>query len=178
MNSEESISSESIAVVLPCYNEEKTIAAVIKDAKRYLPEASIYLFDNASSDRSAKIATDLNVPVLTVHNRSEGFVIRTMLEKINDDIFVMLDGDDTYDLSQVAKLTTPVIRGECDMAVGTRLENHQTTAFRNFHVFGNNLVRWLINKFFNSNLADVMSGYRVFTRDVAKKYQSHQKASK
>ncbi len=169
MNSGASLNPESIAVVIPCYNEEKTIALVIKDAQRYLPEARIYLFDNESSDRSVEIATELEVSVFTVHSRGKGYVIRAILEKINENIIVMLDGDATYDLSQAKKLTTPVICGECDMAVGARLENHQTAAFRNLHVFGNNLVRWLINKLFNSNLTDVMSGYRAFTREVAKK---------
>lgn len=162
-------SKKSIALLLPCYNEEEAIGKVIKDARKYLPEANIYVFDNRSSDRSVEIAKELGIPVVPVPRRGKGFVIRAMLEKTTEDVLVMLDADDTYDLAHVRKLTNAVIAGECDMAVGARLKRHQDEAFRVFHIFGNNLVTWLVNKLFGSKVTDVMSGYRAFTQEVAKK---------
>lgn len=167
--SQERGSKKSIAVLLPCYNEERNIGKVIKDARKHLAEANIYVFDNRSTDRSAEIAKELGISVVPVLRRGKGFVVRAMLERTTEDVLVILDVDDTYDLAQVRKLTAPVIAGKCDMAVGARLENYEEEAFRAFHVFGNNLVTWLVNRLFGSNVRDVMSGYRAFTQEVARK---------
>lgn len=170
MTSPNPLSTEkSIAFVIPCLNEAISIAAVIQDAKKYLPQAKIYVFDNNSTDKTAAIALENGATVIPVSKQGKGYVVRAMFDKLNEDIFIMLDGDNTYSLSHVKELLDPVLKGECDMCVGARLSDYSRKAFRGLHIFGNNLVRWLINNLFDCKLTDIMSGYRVFTKEVAKK---------
>lgn len=159
----------SIAVLIPCYNEELTIQKVIKDFKRELPTAAIYVYDNNSSDRSADIARAEGAAVVREKRQGKGFVIASMFEDIDADIYVLVDGDDTYPPDKVHELISPILEEEADMVVGTRLAAFDEKAFRPFHVFGNLLTVRLVNLLFKSGLKDIMSGYRAFNADFVKK---------
>lgn len=156
-----------IAVLLPCFNESKTIVKVIQDFKKQLPNADIYVFDNNSTDGSFELAKNGGAIVLKEKRQGKGFVVNSMFSKVNADIYVMVDADDTYPAEKVHELISPVLNEETDMTVGQRLTSYSDNAFRPFHHTGNRLVCSLINAIFGSNLKDPMSGYRVFNRSVA-----------
>lgn len=158
------------AVLIPCYNEELTIEKVIKDFKKELPEAEIYVYDNNSKDKTAQIAEKNGAIVKHEYRQGKGNVVRSMFRDIDADIYVMVDGDDTYPAEEVHKLIEPVVKGEADMAIGDRLTNgtYQKENKRHFHEFGNNLVKKAINVAFKTNLKDIMTGYRVFNKIFVK----------
>jgi len=156
-----------IAVVIPCYNEELTIAKVIDDFRRELPDAEVVVVDNCSTDRSAAIAAEHGAIVLREPRQGKGYVVDSMLAKVDADVYVMVDGDDTYPAERVHALLKPVLVGEADMCVGARLETFSGGSFRPLHVFGNKLVRFLVNWMAGTRLSDIMSGYRAFGRQVA-----------
>lgn len=155
-----------VAVLIPCYNEALTIGKVIDEFRRELPYASIFVFDNNSTDDSARIATERGATVIKEPRQGKGYVVDSMLSHVQADVYVMVDGDDTYPADHVEKLILPVIRGEADMTVGARLEAHADQSFRPLHLFGNNLVRYLVNWMGNARLTDIMSGYRAFNNHV------------
>lgn len=159
-----------IAVLVPCYNEELTIAKVIKDFKKELPEAEIYVYDNNSKDKTSQIATENGAIVRRERRQGKGNVVRSMFRDIDADCYIMVDGDDTYPSEFVHKLIQPISNGEADMVIGDRLSNGTYTNEnkRAFHDFGNKLVRNLINKLFSSNINDIMTGYRAFDREFVK----------
>jgi glycosyltransferase involved in cell wall biosynthesis len=158
--------SMKIAVLIPCYNEEKTIGKVVSDFKRELPEADIYVYDNNSSDRTSLIAAEHGAIVRKEFRQGKGNVVRSMFREIDADIYVMVDGDDTYPAESVHQLIEPIKRGEANMVIGDRLSNG--TYFqenkRPFHNFGNNLVKSLINFLYKSDIKDIMTGYRAFDK--------------
>ena len=158
------------AVLIPCYNEELTIEKVIKDFKKELPEAEIYVYDNNSKDKTAQIAEKNGAIVKHEYRQGKGNVVRSMFRDIDADIYVMADGDDTYPAEEVHKLIEPVVKGEADMVIGDRLTNgtYQKENKRHFHEFGNNLVKKAINVAFKTNLKDIMTGYRVFNKIFVK----------
>ena len=158
---------QTIAVLIPCFNEEKTIQNVVRDFKRELPQAVIYVFDNNSQDKTAELAGLAGAKVFKEKNQGKGCVVAAMLRKIDADYYVMVDGDDTYPVEYVHQLLTPLYNEETDMMVGERLSEYTSLAFRPMHVAGNHVICWLINKIFRSSLKDPMSGYRAFTREVA-----------
>lgn len=157
-----------IAVLVPCYNEEITIGKVIDDFKKELPQAIIYVFDNNSTDRSAAIAKERGAIVYKEPKQGKGFVIVSMFEKIEADLYVMVDGDDTYPAEAVHALIAPVLNQEADMTVGSRLAKFKDKAFKPLNLFGNFMVASLVNRIFSSRLKDIMSGYRVFNREFVK----------
>lgn len=162
---------EKIAILIPCYNEEKTIQKVILDFKKELPEAQIYVYNNNSTDKTLEIANSIDgVIVKNEYNQGKGNVIRRMFREIDADIYVMVDGDDTYPAEEVYKLIEPIIQGKADMTVGDRLSNgtYKNENKRKFHQFGNNLVKKTINLLFNNDLKDIMSGYRAFNKMFVK----------
>lgn len=161
---------EKIAVLIPCYNEELTIEKVIKDFRKELPDADIYVYDNNSKDRTYEIAKNAGAIVRRENRQGKGNVVRTMFRDIDADLYVMVDGDDTYPAEFVHELIKPVRDGEADMAIGDRLSNgtYQKQIKKNFHEFGNNLVRGSINLLFNNKLKDIMTGYRVFSKMFVK----------
>jgi len=161
------ISSYNIAVLIPCYNESKTIVKVIHDFKKELPGAQIFVFDNNSDDGSFQLAKNSGATVIREKRQGKGFVVSSMLKTIVAEIYVLVDADDTYPAERVQDLISPVITEEADMVVGMRLSEYSDKAFRSFHVLGNKLVCGLINIIFSSKLQDPMSGYRVFTKEVA-----------
>ena len=161
---------EKIAVLIPCYNEELTIEKVIKDFRKELPDADIYVYDNNSKDRTAEIAKANGAIVKHEYKQGKGNVVRSMFYDIEADIYVMVDGDDTYPAEFVHQLIEPVVEGRADMAIGDRLSNgtYQKENKRHFHEFGNNLVKKSINVLFKANLKDIMTGYRVFSKKFVK----------
>ena len=161
---------EKIAVLIPCYNEELTIEKVIKDFRKELPNADIYVYNNNSKDKTAEIAKDNGAIVINEYKQGKGNVVRSQFRDIDADIYVMVDGDDTYPAEFVHKLIEPVRNGQADMAIGDRLSNgtYQKENKRPFHEFGNNLVRKAINVLFNTDLKDIMTGYRVFNKRFVK----------
>ena len=164
------IKMEKIAVLIPCYNEELTVEKVIKDFRRELPEAEIYVYDNNSKDKTAQIARENGAIVKHEYKQGKGNVVRSMFSDIDADLYIMVDGDDTYPAEAVHTLIEPVRRGEADMCIGDRLSNgtYQKENKRPFHEFGNNIVRGSINFLFGSKLKDIMTGYRVFNKKFVK----------
>ena len=161
---------KEIAVLIPCYNEALTIAKVIQDFKQELPEAIIYVYDNNSNDDTALIAKEHGAIVQKEYRQGKGNVVRSMFRDIEADIYIMIDGDDTYPASFVHSIIDPIIKQEADVVIGDRHSNgtYKYENTRPLHNFGNNLVKNLINKLFNSNLKDIMSGYRAFNKKFVK----------
>lgn len=161
-----------VAIIIPCYNEVKTIGKVVSDFHRELPDAEIYVFDNNSTDGSATIAEECGATVKKESRQGKGFVVQSMFATVDADVYVMVDGDDTYPANRVKDLIEPVKDGRADMVLGDRLS---TTYFqvnsRAMHNSGNRLVRMLINKLFNGNVHDILTGYRAFSRDFVKRFQ-------
>jgi glycosyltransferase involved in cell wall biosynthesis len=166
MKNDNDYSSFEIAVMIPCYNENKTIVKVIQDFQRELPDATIIVFDNNSTDGSYDLAVNAGAKVIKEKRQGKGFVISSMFNDVVADIYVLVDGDDTYPAEYVHELIAPVMNGEADMMVGQRLSRYAKNAFRPIHYRGNKLVCNLINMIFSSNLKDPMSGYRAFNRKV------------
>ena len=159
-----------IAVLVPCYNEELTIGKVVEDFKRELPEADIYVYDNNSKDNTSKIAEEKGAIVVKEYRQGKGNVVRSMFRDIDADVYIMVDGDDTYPAEAARDMIQPIINGEADMVIGDRLSNG--TYFqenkRPFHDFGNNLVKGLIGLLFKNEIRDIMTGYRAFNRYFVK----------
>ena len=166
----EEIEGLSIAVLLPCYNEEVTIGKVVRDFKAALPDATVYVYDNNSTDRTAEIAAAEGAIVRKEPRQGKGNVIRAMFEDIDADVYVMADGDDTYPADAAPAMVAKVLDGY-DMVIGDRLSS---TYFqenkRPFHNFGNRLVRGSINGLFNAHVTDIMTGYRAFNFTFVKTY--------
>jgi glycosyltransferase involved in cell wall biosynthesis len=158
----------TIAVAIPCYQEALTIGKVIADFHRELPDARIYVYDNNCTDGTAEIAAKAGATVIREKRQGKGWVVATMFEKIQEDILVMVDGDDTYEASHVHKLLEPVLRGNADMTIATRLTSHGEKSFRPLHIAGNQMVCGIINWMFKSQVSDIFSGYRAFTREAAR----------
>jgi glycosyltransferase involved in cell wall biosynthesis len=160
--------SIKLAALVPCYNEELTVGKVIADLKSILPEAGIYVFDNNSTDKTVQIARECGAIVIKEHRQGKGFVVQSMFNKVDADIYLMVDGDDTYDLSKLYEMISLVEAGKADMVVGNRLETYTSRSFRPLHTFGNKMVRNLVNRLFSARLKDIMSGLRVMNRDFVK----------
>ncbi len=160
-----------IAVLIPCYNEGKTIEKVVKDYKAALPEADIYVYDNNSIDDTAKIAENAGAIVKHEYRQGKGNVIRSMFRQIDADCYIMVDGDDTYPAENAREMCNLVLDRKADMVVGDRLSStYFTENKRPFHNFGNRIVRFLINKLFKNNIKDIMTGYRAFSKEFVKTY--------
>lgn len=162
--------SEKVAVLIPCYNEEITIAKVVDDFKRVLPDADIYVYDNNSSDKTSEIAREHGAIVRFEPRQGKGNVVRQMFRDIEADYYIMVDGDDTYPAEAAPELLAPLMNDEADMTVGDRLSNgsYGEENDRAFHGFGNDLVRWLIKTIYGYGFDDVMTGYRAFNRVFVK----------
>ena len=155
-----------IVVLIPCLNEEITIGKVIRDFQAAIPEAEIIVFDNNSTDSTAAIALESGAKVITEPRPGKGYVVSSMFRKVDADYYVLVDGDDTYSAEHVRKLLEPVMDERADMVVGARLAEYTDKSFRPLHVFGNNLVRRLVNWIFDNKLTDIMSGYRAYSREL------------
>ena len=161
--------NKRIAVCLPCYNEALTISKTITDFRNALPDADIYVFDNASTDDSARLAKEAGAVVIPVHQQGKGNVVRAIFREIDADVYVMADADDTYPADEAYKLIRPILEGEADMVTGDRLStSYYEENKRPGHNFGNALVCWLVSFLWGSKVKDVMTGYRAFSRCFVK----------
>lgn len=162
---------DRIAVLIPCYNEEKTIEKVVRDARRVLPEATVYVYNNNSKDRTAELAEAAGAIVRNEYKQGKGNVIRRMFREIDAECYLMLDGDDTYPLDCAREIVNHVLEHNADMVVGDRLSStYFTENKRPFHNFGNSLMRGCINSLFKSDIKDIMTGYRAFSYEFVKTY--------
>lgn len=162
---------DKIAVLIPCYNESKTIGKVISDLKKILPEAAIYVYDNNSSDNTAQIAQECGAIVHRERQQGKGNVIRRMFREINAECYIMTDGDDTYPAEASRNMANGILSRNMDMVVGDRLSStYFTENKRPFHNFGNSLVRKSINVLFHNDIKDIMTGYRAFSYDFVKTF--------
>ncbi len=163
--------NKKIAILIPCYNESKTIEKVVKDYKKALPESNIYVYDNNSTDGTDKIATKAGAIVKYEYRQGKGNVIRSMFKDIKADCYLMIDGDDTYPAENAKEMCDLVLEGKADMVIGDRLSStYFTENKRPFHNIGNKLVRFLINKLFKNNVKDIMTGYRAFSYEFVKSF--------
>lgn len=160
----------TVAVLIPCYNEEVTVAKVVDDFKAALPQAEIYVYDNNSTDNTAAIAREHGAIVRSEPRQGKGNVVRQMFREIDADYYIMVDGDDTYPAEDSLALLEPLVRGYADMVVGDRISNgtYEQENDRAFHGFGNGLVRWLIKLLYGFDFHDVMTGMRSFNKIFAK----------
>jgi len=162
---------DKVAVLIPCYNESKTIKKVVEDWKKELPEAVIYVYDNNSSDDTAKIAGEAGAIVRHEYLQGKGNVIRRMFREIDAEVYIMIDGDDTYPSEFGREMVNKVLERKVDMVVGDRLSStYFTENKRPFHNFGNSLVRKSINVLFKTDIKDIMTGYRAFSFNFVKTF--------
>ena len=167
---ETALDSLSIAVILPCYNEEVAIGDVVRDFRAAFPRAQVYVFDNASTDATALRATDAGAFVRCEPARGKGNVVRRMFADVEADIYVMADGDGTYDAAIAPALVESLYANSLDMVVGTRLDSYGQSQFRGGHRIGNQALLWLVGHLFHHRLADMLSGYRVFSHRFVKSF--------
>ena len=162
---------DKIAVLIPCYNEEQTISQVVNDVKEALPEAVIYVYNNNSKDRTAELAAAAGAIVRDEYKQGKGNVIRRMFREIDAECYLMIDGDDTYPLNCAREMADKVLTHNADMVVGDRLSStYFTENKRPFHNFGNSLMRAGINSLFQSDIKDIMTGYRAFSYEFVKTF--------
>jgi glycosyltransferase involved in cell wall biosynthesis len=163
------VQSESrIAILIPCYNEELTIGQVVRDFRAQLPDADIYVFDNNSSDRTAEVAREAGARVAFERRQGKGYVLQAMFRDVEADIYIMVDGDNTYPPTEVHKLIAPILAGEADMTVGSRLSAQSQSEFKPLNRLGNRFFLNAINVIFKVRLSDILSGYRAFNREFVK----------
>lgn len=162
---------DKIAVLIPCYNEEQTIAKVVQDVRSALPEAVVYVYDNNSGDKTVELARAAGAQIRYEYAQGKGNVIRRMFREIDAECYLMLDGDDTYPLDCARELVDRVLLHNADMVVGDRLSStYFTENKRPFHNFGNSLMRAGINRLFHSDIKDIMTGYRAFSYEFVKTF--------
>lgn len=160
-----------IAVLIPCYNESQTIAKVVDDYKRALPEATIYVYDNNSTDGTDEIAKQAGAVVRYEYKQGKGNVIRRMFLEVDADCYIMVDGDDTYPADNAREMVDAVLKKNADMVIGDRLSStYFTENKRPFHNFGNTIVKKSINVLFHSDISDIMTGYRAFSYRFVKTF--------
>ncbi len=161
----------NIAVLIPCYNEAKTIAKVVRDYRAALPEADIYVYDNNSTDHTDDIAREAGAIVRYEYRQGKGNVIRSMFREIDADCYLMIDGDDTYPAENAREMVNLVLERKVDMVVGDRLSaTYYTENKRPFHNMGNWLVKGLVNTIFKGSVSDIMTGYRAFSYQFVKSF--------
>ena len=162
---------DKIAILIPCYNEEVTVGKVIDDAKSFCPEATVYVYDNNSTDATVKIATEHGAIVRHEPLQGKGNVVRRMFREVDALCYVMVDGDDTYDLSSIQEMVKLVLEDNYEMVVGDRLSgNYYEENKRPFHNFGNDIVRFQVNTLFGAKFKDIMTGYRAFSYEFVKTF--------
>ncbi|WP_343728795.1 glycosyltransferase family 2 protein [Duganella sp.] len=166
------LSNQRIAVIVPCYNEALTIGNIVRDFNACLPQAAVYVFDNNSSDDTIAVARQAGAIVRSVPLQGKGNVIRRMFADVDADIYIMVDGDDTYDASVAPQLAEKLLAEGLDMVVGTRVTDEQE-AYRFGHRFGNKMLTGFVATVFGNTFTDMLSGYRVFSRRYAKSFAAH-----
>jgi glycosyltransferase involved in cell wall biosynthesis len=162
--------SPTVAVLVPCYNEEATVAQVVHGFRQALPEATIFVYDNNSTDGTMAHAREAGAVVRSETRQGKGNVVRRMFSDIDADVYVLVDGDDTYDAPSAPALVGTLLDDRLDMVVGSRLQSAEHAAFHLGHRFGNNLLTGFVSFLFGHNLTDILSGYRVFSRRFVKSF--------
>jgi glycosyltransferase involved in cell wall biosynthesis len=160
---------EKVAVLIPCYNEEKTIARVVSDFRQQLPDADIYVYDNNSTDNTVVEAIGAGAIVRYEKRQGKGNVVRRMFAEVEADIYVMVDGDDTYPADTVKALIAPVVNGDAEMVIGSRLHPSSQSMFKPLNRIGNRLFLVIVNLIFRGKITDLLSGYRAFSRDIVRR---------
>ncbi len=160
--------SKSIAILIPCHNEELTIAEVVADFQAELPQADIFVFDNNSTDRTVERAIAAGATIVSEPRQGKGFVVQSMFRRIEADVYVIVDGDATYPAREVRRLIDPIVKDEADMVVGSRLQADTASEFRAINRWANRLVLAVLNSMFRVRLTDILSGYRAFNRKFVK----------
>jgi len=165
-------SEPKIAVIVPCFNEALTIAKVCDDFRTVLPLAELYVYDNNSTDGTGDIARAHGATVRLERRQGKGYTMRQAFREIDADVYVMIDGDDTYPVESIGELLAPVLSGDADLVLGDRLSNdsYASENKRQFHSFGNDLVRWMIKRLYGTPIKDAMTGYRAMTRTFVKSF--------
>lgn len=164
-------SFQKLAVLIPCYNEEKTVAQVIRDFRTVLPDATIYVYDNNSTDQTIDRAINAGAIVRSEKYQGKGNVMRRMFSDIEADIYILVDGDATYHAASAPKMVDKLLTEQLDMVVGTRLTTHEGDAsFRRGHQFGNHMLTGFMSMIFGRQLTDMLSGYRVMSRRFVKSF--------
>jgi hypothetical protein len=158
----------NIMVLIPCYNEALTIGQVVREFRAKLPSATICVFDNNSSDRTADEAVEAGAMLLCERRQGKGYVVQSMFHQLDADVYIMVDGDGTYPADAVDALMAPILAGEADMVVGSRLHTESQSRFRLLNRLGNRLFLTILNRLFNVHLTDILSGYRAFNRKFVK----------
>lgn len=162
---------DKIAVLIPCYNESKTVEKVVSDFRRVLPDATVYVYDNNSTDGTAELAAGAGAVVRHEYQQGKGNVMRRMFREIDAEAYILVDGDDTYPAEAAPEMVAAVTGRQADMVVGDRLSStYYTQNKRPFHNFGNRLVRGSINHLFGAHVTDIMTGYRAFNFTFVKTY--------
>jgi len=170
------LSHLKIAVIIPCYNEEKTIQNVVTDFKKSLPKANIYVFDNNSSDRTGEVAKKAGAIVYSVQNAGKGNVVRRMFSDVDADVYLMVDGDDTYHAASAPRLIEKLLNENLDMVVGCRTEDSKdNNNYRAGHRLGNKLLTSSVSTIFGGNFTDMLSGYRAFSKRFVKSFTAESK---
>ena len=162
------VASKRIAILIPCHNEELTVAEVVTDFRTELPQAEIFVFDNNSTDRTVEIAMAAGATIVSEPRQGKGFVVQSMFRRVEADVYVMVDGDGTYPASEIQRLIDPILKDEADMVVGSRLQANTASEFRSINRWANRLVLAILNSMFRSKLTDILSGYRAFNRKFVK----------
>jgi glycosyltransferase involved in cell wall biosynthesis len=160
-----------VAVLVPCYNEAAAIEKVVADFRAALPNATVYVYDNNSTDNTIEVATAAGATVRKERRKGKGNVVRRMFQDVEADIYVMVDGDDTYDAARAQELVDKLVADNLDMVVGRRIETHQA-AYRAGHRLGNRVLTGLVRWLFGAQIEDMLSGYRVFSRRFVKSFPS------
>jgi glycosyltransferase involved in cell wall biosynthesis len=168
MTSNAKAENPKIAILIPCYNEELTVGQVVREFREQIPGADIYVFDNNSTDRTVDVARQAGAKIGFERRQGKGYVVQTMFREVDADFYVLVDGDQTYPSVEVHRLLAPVLAGESDMAVGSRLTNQSQSEFKSFNRLGNRFFLNVINFIFRQNLTDILSGYRAFNRRFIK----------
>lgn len=158
----------SMAVLIPCYNEEITIGQVVRQFRQQLPDAEIYVFDNNSTDQTVEQARQSGAIVMHERRQGKGFVVQSMFREVDADVYVMVDGDGTYCTADVRKLIAPILSNDADMVVGSRLHSESQSNFRVLNRLGNRLFLYVLKSAFNVKITDMLSGYRAFNRRFVK----------
>jgi glycosyltransferase involved in cell wall biosynthesis len=159
-----------VAIILPCFNEAAAIGQVVRDFQCQLPGARVYVFDNNSTDNTAAIAREAGATVMHVHDRGKGNVVRRMFADVEADIYVMADGDGTYDATKAPQMVDALIEGRLDMVVGARVPEGQGEIYRFGHLFGNSVLTGMVAWIFGHGFTDMLSGFRVFSRRYVKSF--------
>ncbi len=161
---ERELAQKTVAILIPCYNEELTIGDVVRQFRAETPNADIYVFDNNSFDRTVEEAREAGAIVFHERRQGKGYVVQTMFEQVDAGVYIMVDGDGTYSPSEVHKLMAPILDGEADMVVGSRLTDDSKSTFKLLNRLGNRVFLSVLNCIFKVKLTDILSGYRAFSR--------------